>query len=149
MAATPNWLRWRFHHLAEWACKIKTKLNEKIKSNQMYSTSEFTDRDSNPYKSLTQLWHHSYETYDNSPWEREELFLFKNRRKKFLLYKVIIRIDDIMFIKGSAECLIHWQPSIFDGLYSNLSGSPLFAWCLAQNRHSYVLSESHHALQSS
>ena len=53
-----------------------------------------------------------------------------------------------MFIIGSAQPLIHWQLSIIDGLYSNLSGSPLFAWCLAQNRHPYVRSESHPALQS-
>ena len=42
----------------------------------MYSTSEFY-RNSNPIHVFNSALHHSYEAYNNSPWEMEELFLFR------------------------------------------------------------------------
>ena len=98
-----------------------------------------------PYRSLTQLYTILMKLITLlGKWSA----FFSKKNTTNLFYKFIVKTDDIMFIRGSAQHLIHWQLSIIDGLYFNLSGSPLFAWCLAQNRHSYVLSKSHPALQS-
>lgn len=84
------------------------------------------------------LWHHFINLLINLLGKVKGSFFLK-KKKKFLLHKFLVRINDSLFVKDTTQHLTCWQPSITTGLY--LLGLAHLCWHGAwQNGDIYICS---------